>query len=99
MALRTFPGDEAHEVLPKLFIGSKAAAEDKEALLSNEISHILTATGAEPKYKDEFTYKVITLGDSGGPLTGELASCLEFIEEGRSGRYSSYHCNIFLTTQ
>ena len=36
--------------------------------------------------------QVITLGDSGGPLTGELASCLEFIEQARNSGGVLVHC-------
>ena len=58
MALRAFPDEQAHEVLPKLFVGGKAAAENKAALKENGVTHILTATGSAPPYPEDFTYKV-----------------------------------------
>jgi hypothetical protein len=58
MSLRSFPGDEANEVLPGLFIGSKAAAKNKDALTTNSITHVLTTTGEPPAFPDDFEYLV-----------------------------------------
>eukprot|EP00611_Tribonema_gayanum_P010032 TRINITY_DN1994_c0_g1_i1.p1 TRINITY_DN1994_c0_g1~~TRINITY_DN1994_c0_g1_i1.p1 ORF type:complete len:147 (+),score=43.32 TRINITY_DN1994_c0_g1_i1:263-703(+) len=85
MSLRSFPGDEANEVLPGLFIGSKAAAEDKAALQSNGITHVLTTTGMAPPFPDDFEYLVINLADGGCPITDDLPGCLEFVSKAREG--------------
>ena len=62
MALRDFPAEQAHEVLPKLFIGGQDAANNKQALKENSITHILTTTGTQPPFPDDFTYKVRSAG-------------------------------------
>ena len=57
-ANRVFKGEEAHEVLPGLFIGSLAAAKDKQSLQDNGITHVLTTTGVEPAFPEDFKYHV-----------------------------------------
>ncbi|CAM9091622.1 unnamed protein product [Scytosiphon promiscuus] len=79
---REWKDGEAHEVLPKVFLGSMEAAKDKDSLKSHGVTHILTVNGKEPAFKDDFKYKVIKFGGDNGPLTPHLTESMSFVDEG-----------------
>lgn len=89
---RQFQGAEAHEVVPKIFVGSWDAAKDKESLESNGITHILTINGKEPAFKDNFEYMVINFGGEDGPITPHLDDSMSFVKAGAEKGGVLIHC-------
>ncbi|CAM9325832.1 unnamed protein product [Hapterophycus canaliculatus] len=89
---REWKDGEAHEVLPKVFLGSMEAAKDKESLKSHGVTHVLTVNGKEPAFKDDFKYKVIKFGGENGPLTPHLGESMSFVDEGVEKGGVLIHC-------
>lgn len=53
------------QIIENLFIGSFAAAGNKEALQANNITHIVVAaSGHQQKFPDNFKYMTLTILDS-----------------------------------
>eukprot|EP00903_Cladosiphon_okamuranus_P009031 g8636.t1 len=89
---RDWKDGEAHEILPKVFLGSLDAAKDKESLKSHGVTHILTVNGKEPAFKDDFEYRVINFGGDNGPLTPHLDESMAFVESGVEDGGVLIHC-------
>ncbi|KAG9297460.1 hypothetical protein G9A89_020861 [Geosiphon pyriformis] len=70
-------------VLPKVYLGSRLAATDKDWLEEHNITHILTvADGLRPAFPKEYTYKVIQVRDSQNQnLLEHFDSCHRFIDK------------------
>ncbi|CAN0323080.1 unnamed protein product [Ectocarpus sp. 12 AP-2014] len=89
---REWKDGEAHEVLPKVFLGSMEAAKDKESLKAHGVTHVLTVNGKEPSFKDDFEYRVIKFGGDDGPLTPHLSESLSFVDDGVAAGGVLIHC-------
>lgn len=68
-----------------LFLGSFGAANNKDALKSLNITHILTiARNLNPSYPNEFVYKVLTVHDSDDVyISHYFEECFDFIEKAK----------------
>ncbi|KAM7256271.1 hypothetical protein ACFE04_012012 [Oxalis oulophora] len=78
-----------------LFVGSYADANNKDALKSSNVTHILTvATIKGSPFPNDFTYKIIEVMDIGSTnLAQYFDECFEFIEGAkRSGGGVLVHC-------
>ncbi|CAM9601052.1 unnamed protein product [Ectocarpus fasciculatus] len=89
---RDWKDGQAHEVLPKVFLGSMEAAKDKESLKAHGVTHVLTVNGKDPAFKDDFEYKVIKFGGDDGPLTPHLGESLSFVDAGVAAGGVLIHC-------
>jgi len=86
---RKFEGDL---ILPNLFLGS--VCRDKDALLTNNITHILTVSNEfPPAFPDAFTYMIINAFDSPATnLVDTFHQATEFIDSGRKKGSVFVHC-------
>ncbi|CAG8681109.1 13894_t:CDS:2, partial [Dentiscutata heterogama] len=65
LGIKQFIGDFAVEILPRLYLGSKRAALNKDWLKYHKITNILTiSTNIRPRFPDSFVYKVVSIKDS-----------------------------------
>ncbi|CAN0886817.1 Dual specificity protein phosphatase 1 [Linum grandiflorum] len=80
-----------------LFLGSVGAANNKNVLKSNNITHILTvANSIAPVYPNDFVYKVIAVADREETnLRQYFEECINFIDEAkRQGGGVLVHCFV-----
>ncbi|CAI0466348.1 unnamed protein product [Linum tenue] len=80
-----------------LFLGSVGAANNKNALRSSNISHVLTiANSLAPVYPNDFVYKVIAVADREETnLRQYFDECINFIDEAkRQGGGVLVHCFV-----
>ena len=73
------------EIIPKLFIGSRSAAQNPEGLKENGITHIVTLdmTPLPSSISNQFEYKFIYgLDIPKTDLLSHFDECAEFIEKG-----------------
>ncbi|KAG8658728.1 dual specificity protein phosphatase 1 isoform X2 [Manihot esculenta] len=80
-----------------LFLGSFGAANNKDALKSKNITHILTvANSLAPAHRDDFIYKVIGVADKEDTnLRQYFDECFSFIDQAkRQGGGVLVHCFV-----
>eukprot|EP00746_Dinoflagellata_sp_MGD_P165876 gnl/MRDRNA2_/MRDRNA2_95410_c0_seq1.p1 gnl/MRDRNA2_/MRDRNA2_95410_c0~~gnl/MRDRNA2_/MRDRNA2_95410_c0_seq1.p1 ORF type:complete len:324 (-),score=67.52 gnl/MRDRNA2_/MRDRNA2_95410_c0_seq1:91-1062(-) len=86
----------AQEVVPGIFLGGAAAAESREEQHSLGITHVLNATGHQPKAPlDGIKMLMLHLRDGDGEqdLTQHFPKCIDFIDEARrEGGAVLVHC-------
>lgn len=86
----------AQEVVPGIFLGGTAAAEDRSEQQSLGITHVLNATAHQPRTPLQNT-KMLMLhlrdGDGEQDLTKHFPACIDFIDEARKdGGAVLVHC-------
>jgi len=84
------------EILPRLYIGSRRVAQNKEWLVSNSVRYILNATREVSNfYEEEFQYKRISITDSMDENAKQyFEEASEFIRDGLAKEGSVLvHCN------
>ncbi|CAG8598185.1 6649_t:CDS:2 [Ambispora leptoticha] len=83
-------------VIPRIYLGSRHAALDKDWLTDHNITHILTvAHNLKPAFPQEYAYKVIRIRDSPNEnILEHFDSCHQFIEKALSDERSNVliHC-------
>ncbi|KYQ96800.1 leucine-rich repeat-containing protein (LRR) [Tieghemostelium lacteum] len=81
-------------IIDKLYLGCRECAMNKNWLLQNNITHILTVAQLNPLYSDLFKYKCIKIDDvDSEDIYKYFKEIVEFIEEGRtSGGGVLVHC-------
>ncbi|GLT78433.1 hypothetical protein SLA2020_499690 [Shorea laevis] len=80
-----------------LFLGSIGAANNKNALKSSNITHVLTvASSLRPAHTNDFVYKVIPVLDKEDTnITQYFDECFDFIDEAkRRGGGVLVHCFV-----
>ncbi|KAL8100265.1 uncharacterized protein LOC141683475 [Apium graveolens] len=77
-----------------LFVGSIGAANNKSALRSLSITHILTVMSSTPPYPDEFKYKIVDVQDRHDvSISRYFDDCFDFIDEAKErGGKVLVHC-------
>ncbi|CAO2838427.1 unnamed protein product [Amaranthus hypochondriacus] len=83
------------EIEEGLFLGSLGAANNKDALKRQNVTHILIVAGSIPPFHPrDFTYKVIEVADSEDiDLAQYFDECIDFIDEAKnSGDGVLVHC-------
>ncbi|OAY27884.1 dual specificity protein phosphatase 1 [Manihot esculenta] len=97
-ATRCFKEDNAPcQIEGGLFLGSVGAANNKDLLKSNNITHILTvANSLAPAHRNDFIYKVIGVVDREDTnLRQYFDDCINFIDEAkRQGGGCLVHCFV-----
>ncbi|KAG9135560.1 hypothetical protein Leryth_002303 [Lithospermum erythrorhizon] len=79
-----------------LYLGSVGAANNKIALKSLNVTHILTvANSLSPAYPQDFVYKVINISDREDVKISEyFDECFDFIEEAKRVGGVLVHCFV-----
>ncbi|KAG9416973.1 hypothetical protein AC1031_001360 [Aphanomyces cochlioides] len=93
--VQTLPTQPMDRILPFLYIGSSAAAQDRNLLDSVGITHICNAAvQCENHFRDQFTYLHLHLEDSATQrLSRAFNTAADFIENARSiGGCVLVHC-------
>ena len=95
----------AQEVIPKLWLGGRAAAHDEAQIDAMGVSHVLCVGGNalafggeyEPPFPEKVTYQVVEVEDTDDPeqvalLKATFDSAIEFIDAGRGAGGVYVHC-------
>ncbi|EOA31476.1 hypothetical protein CARUB_v10014662mg [Capsella rubella] len=80
-----------------LYLGSFAAANNKNALIAYNVTHILTvASSLRPAHPDDFVYKVVRVVDKEDTNLGiYFDECVDFIDKAkRQGGSVLVHCFV-----
>ncbi|KMT15476.1 hypothetical protein BVRB_3g058320 isoform B [Beta vulgaris subsp. vulgaris] len=79
-----------------LFLGSFGAANNKDAMKTLNITHILTvAASIPPAHPHDFTYKIIQVADrEDTDLAQYFDECVEFIDEAKRSGGVLVHCFV-----
>ncbi|CAA7012968.1 unnamed protein product [Microthlaspi erraticum] len=95
---RTYREDNVPSQIEEgLYLGSVAAASNKNVLKSYNVTHILTvASSLRPAHPDDFVYKVVKVVDKEDTNLGiYFDECVEFIDEAkRQGGSVLVHCFV-----
>ncbi|XP_063937428.1 dual specificity protein phosphatase 1 isoform X1 [Daucus carota subsp. sativus] len=77
-----------------LYLGSIGAANNKSALRSLNITHVLTVASLKPPYPNEFKYKIVDVQDQPDvSISRYFDDCFGFIDEAREmGGKILVHC-------
>ncbi|KAK1395193.1 Dual specificity protein phosphatase [Heracleum sosnowskyi] len=77
-----------------LYLGSIGAANNKSALRSLNITHILNVASSKPPYPDEFKYKIVDVQDRHDvSISRYFDDCFSFIDEAKEmGGKVLVHC-------
>ncbi|KAJ1973183.1 dual specificity phosphatase 19 [Dimargaris xerosporica] len=76
--------DEAHEIVPRLFLGSYEAARDFQFLSAHSVTHVVSVhTGAEPLFPGKLKYMCISVDDAPyEDLLSHFSTTSHFIQRG-----------------
>ncbi|ANM64884.1 Dual specificity phosphatase catalytic domain [Arabidopsis suecica] len=95
---RTYRDDNVPSLIEQgLYLGSVAAASNKNVLKSYNVTHILTvASSLRPAHPDDFVYKVVRVVDKEDTnLEMYFDECVDFIDEAkRQGGSVLVHCFV-----